>query len=101
MGQGVDRLGRSCALLDTFLHDELEFFLREFTVHLELTVEEVQNLVCILGRADVVCNTREVAIGILHEFLDLRLDLRMDTATVMRGAATPMMKAMSWVLMCS
>ena len=49
----------------------------------------------------MVCNTREVAIGILHEFLDLRLDLRMDTATVMRGAATPMMKAMSWVLMCS
>jgi hypothetical protein len=77
------------------LHDELEFFLREFTVHLELTVEEVQNLVCILGRADVVCNTGEVAIGILHEFLDLRLDLRTDTAIVMMGAVNPMMRARS------
>ncbi len=43
----------------------------------------------------MVCNTGEVAIGILHEFLDLRLDLRMDTAIVMRGAATPMIKARS------
>jgi len=49
----------------------------------------------------MVCNTGEVAVGVLHEFLDLRLDLRMDTAIVIRGAATPMMKARSWVLICS
>ena len=74
LGQGVDCFGRSCTFVSTFLHDELEFFNSRFTVHLDLTVEEVQNLVCILGYTNVVCNTREVAVGVLHGFLGFRLN---------------------------